>query len=45
MSIQLILRVFAIVFLLLAAVNVPGHPRFNFGWAGMFCWLASTIAW
>jgi hypothetical protein len=45
MSIALILRVFAIVFLALAAFNVPGHPRLSFGWAGMFCWLASTITW
>jgi hypothetical protein len=31
--------VLALVMLLLAGLNVPGHPRFNFGWLGMFFWL------
>ena len=34
----MLLIVLAIVFLVLATVNLPSHPRFNWGWAGMLCW-------
>ena len=36
---QLIVMVFALVFLALAAANVPSHPRVTWGWLGMCLWL------
>lgn len=38
-----ILMVFALVLLILAALNVPSSPRFNLGWAGMACWAAAIL--
>ena len=38
-----ILLVFALVFLVLAAFNCPVPPRFNLGWAGMACYVASVL--
>ncbi len=32
----------ALIFLLLATLGVPSHPRLNYGWAGMFCWLLAV---
>lgn len=33
----------ALIFLALAVVNAPGHPRFNYLAAGLLAWLASTL--
>jgi hypothetical protein len=32
----------AIVFLALATLGVPSHPRFAYGWVGMLCWLLAV---
>ena len=43
MSWQLIVLVFAVVFLALAAFKTPEHPRVSFGWLGMFLWLLVEV--
>lgn len=43
MTITAFLQMLALVLLLLAALNVPSHPRANFGWFGMFFWLLSIL--
>lgn len=37
-----LLLLFGLVFLLLAAVGVPS-ARVNFGWLGLACWLAAEL--
>ena len=41
-TVSLILQVFALVLLILAAINVAA-PRVSLGWAGMACWLLSEL--
>jgi len=43
MTIALFLQVLGLVLLLLAGLNVPGHPRFNYGWMGLFFWFLSAV--
>lgn len=38
----IILLVLAFVLLLLAAFGIT-HPRFNFGWAGLACYILSEM--
>jgi hypothetical protein len=38
-----ILLVFSFVFFVLAAGNVPAHPRLNYIGAGLACWIAATL--
>jgi hypothetical protein len=38
-----ILMVFALVLLILAALNVPSSPRINLGWAGLACYVAAVL--
>ena len=38
-----ILMVSAFVFLVLATLGVPSHPRLSLGWAGMACWALSIL--
>lgn len=38
-----ILMVFAFVFFLCAAVNVPSPPRLNFVGAGLACWVGAQL--
>lgn len=40
--IALILMVFALVLLILAALGV-GAPRVSLGWAGLACWLGAEM--
>ena len=42
-SVGLFCQVLALVLLMLAALNIPSHPRINLGWWGMFFWLLSLI--
>ncbi len=42
-TVNLFLVVLGLVLLLLATLGVPSHPRFSLGWAGLFCWLLSTV--
>lgn len=39
----LVLLIFAFVLLVLAALNVPSHPRLSLGWAGLACFMAAQI--
>jgi steroid 5-alpha reductase family enzyme len=43
MSLNLFLQVLALVSLVLAAVNAPGHPRVNWGWLGMALWMLTIV--
>jgi hypothetical protein len=38
-SVSAVLLVFAFVFLCLAALNVPSHPRISWGWLGLAIWM------
>jgi hypothetical protein len=40
---HLILMVFAFVFFVCAAVNVPSPPRLNFIGAGLACWVLTLL--
>jgi hypothetical protein len=42
-TIRLIALLLALIFFALAALGVPGHPRFNFLAGGLFFWALSTI--
>lgn len=42
-TLPLFLQVLGLVLLLLAGLKVPEHPRFSFGWLGMFFWLLSIV--
>ena len=39
----LILQVLAVVFLFLAAFNVPPPPRVQLGWLGLAIWFACAL--
>ncbi len=43
MTISLFLAVLGLVLILLAGLNVPGHPRFNYGWMGLFFWFVASL--
>jgi hypothetical protein len=40
---ETVLMVFALVLLILAALNVPTPPRVNLGWLGMAFWCAAIV--
>jgi hypothetical protein len=42
MTIALLMQVFALVFLVLAACGIQA-PRVHLGWMGLALWLASTL--
>ena len=42
-TINLFLMVLALVLLMLAGLKVPEHPRFSFGWLGLFFWLLAAV--
>jgi hypothetical protein len=42
MTISLFVMVLGMVFLMLAGLKVPEHPRVSFGWLGLFFWLLAT---
>jgi len=43
MTISLFLQVLGLVLLLMAGTNVPGHPRANYGWLGLFFLFLATL--
>lgn len=43
MNVILIIQIFALVCLFLAALNLFPKPRLTWGWLGMFLWLLSLM--
>ena len=43
MTVTLFLQVLGLVLLLLAGLNVPGHPRAHWGWLGLFFLFLATL--
>lgn len=43
MTLNFLLRLIALLFLLLAAFSLALPVPFDLGWAGLFCWLLSEV--